>query len=62
MFAYQGKWAEAATILSIIGVVVAGTDGWYIANVGGSVGGGLFHAGPGAAIAALAAAFLWAEA
>ncbi|OAK98350.1 hypothetical protein IQ06DRAFT_295688 [Phaeosphaeriaceae sp. SRC1lsM3a] len=62
VFAYQGKWAEAATILSIIGVVVAGTDGWYIANVGGSVGGGLFHAGPGAAIAALAAAFLWAEA
>ncbi|KAH7398733.1 hypothetical protein DE146DRAFT_500747 [Phaeosphaeria sp. MPI-PUGE-AT-0046c] len=62
VFAYQGKWAEAATILSIIGVVVAGTDGWYIAKTGGSVGGGLFHAGPGAAIAALAAAFLWTEA
>jgi hypothetical protein len=61
-FAYQGKWAEAATILSIIGIVVAGTDGWHIARTGGSIGGGLYHAGPGAAIAALATAFLWTEA
>lgn len=45
-FAYQGKWAEAATVLSIIGVVVAGTDGWHIARTGGSLGGGLYHAGP----------------
>lgn len=61
-FAYLGKWTEAAMILSIIGVVVAGTDGWHIARTGGSMGGGLYHAGPGAAIAALATAFLWTEA
>lgn len=58
-FAYVGKWAEAATILFIIGVLVAGTDGWHIMKTGGSLGGGLYHAGPGAAIAALAAAYLW---
>jgi hypothetical protein len=57
VFAYQGKWVESATVLAIIGVVVAGTDGYYIAK-NGSLGGGLFHAGPGALIAALAVARL----
>lgn len=54
-FAYQGKWTEAATILAIIGIVVAGTDGFFLARAGyGSLG--RFHAIPGAEIAALAAA------
>ncbi|TLD09702.1 hypothetical protein PspLS_11377 [Pyricularia sp. CBS 133598] len=55
VFAYQGKWVECATILSIIGLVVAGMDGYHIAK-NGNLGGGVFHAGPGAAIAALAGA------
>lgn len=59
VFAYQGKWAESATILTIIGVLVAGMDGYYIAQ-STSIGGGLFHALPGALIAALAAATLHA--
>ncbi|KAJ4355443.1 uncharacterized protein N0V89_003459 [Didymosphaeria variabile] len=58
VFAYQGKWVETATILSIIGVVVAGMDGYHIARRGSS-GGGLFHAVPGALIAGLAAAVLY---
>ena len=28
-FAYQKKWTEMATILTILGIVVAGTDGIY---------------------------------
>lgn len=58
VFAYQGKWAECATTLSIIGVVVAGMDGYHIAR-NGNLGEGLFHAGPGAAIAALARFVVW---
>jgi hypothetical protein len=52
-FGYQGKGNEVATILVIIGVVVAGTDGLFIARAG-SWGGGAFHAIPGAAISVLA--------
>ncbi|KAI3390654.1 hypothetical protein diail_8985 [Diaporthe ilicicola] len=55
VFAYQGKWVESATVLAIIGIVVAGMDGYHIVQ-SGSLGGGLFHAIPGALIAALAAA------
>ena len=58
VFAYQGKWAECATILSIIGVVVAGMDGYHITR-NGSLGGALFHAGPRVAIAALAGVVAW---
>ena len=58
VFAYQGKWVECATILSIIGLVVAGMDGYHIAK-NGNLGGGVFHAGPGAAIAALAGVVVW---
>ncbi|KAK0938043.1 hypothetical protein LTR29_010372 [Friedmanniomyces endolithicus] len=58
VFAYQGKWAEAATILAIIGFVVAGTDGFFLARAGyGSLG--RFHAIPGAGIAILAAAAIY---
>jgi len=57
-FAYQGKWTEAATILAIIGIVVAGTDGFFLARAGyGSLG--RFHAIPGAGIAALAAVVIY---
>ena len=58
-FAYQGKWTEAATVLAIIGIVVAGTDGYFLARAGhGSLG--QFHAIPGASIAALAAGAIYA--
>ena len=52
-FAYQNKWTEQATILAIIGIIVAGTDGIYLSRAGGRKV-GLFHAIPGAIIAALA--------
>lgn len=29
-FAYQGKWKEIATVLRILGIVVAGTDGVFL--------------------------------
>ena len=44
---------EMATILAIIGIVVAGTDGIYLARAG-LKGKGIFHAIPGALISALA--------
>jgi hypothetical protein len=52
-FAYQNKWIEMATILAIIGIVVAGTDGIYLSRAGAKEL-GMFHAIPGALIAALA--------
>ena len=57
-FAWQGKWSEAATILAIIGVLVAGTDGVHLARAGHTVK-GRWHAVPGACIAALAGASLY---
>ena len=57
VFAYQGKWVEMATVLVIVGSIVAGMDGYQIAQ-NGSLGGGLFHAVPGWLIAALATAML----
>ena len=57
VFAYQNKWAEIATILAIIGILVAGTDGIYLARSGATKA-ALFHAIPGALIAVLAAATL----
>jgi len=57
-FAYQDKWVESATILAIIGVLVAGTDGIYLAR-SGARSEGRWHAIPGALIAALAAAVVY---
>lgn len=54
-FAYQGKWNEMATILTILGFVVAGTDGYYLAQTGAR-GQARFHAIPGALIALLSGA------
>lgn len=60
-FAYQNKWTEMATILAIIGVVVAGTDGIYLSRAGASKLGRL-HAIPGALIAALAGGVIYSTA
>lgn len=57
-FALQGKWTEAATMLAIVGVVVAGTDGVFLAR-SGKVGKGIWHAFPGLVIAGLASAVVW---
>lgn len=57
-FAYQNKWTDIATILAIIGIVVAGTDGIYLTRTGTKKL-GMFHAIPGAMISALACAFLY---
>ena len=58
-FAYQNKWTEVATILAIIGILVAGTDAIYLSRAG-ERGLGRFHAIPGALIAALAGGVLFA--
>ena len=55
VFAYQNKWTEMATILSIMGFVVAGTDGFFLWR-SGEGGKAMFHVIPGALIASLAAA------
>ena len=54
-FAYQKKWTEMATILTILGIVVAGTDGFYLSRSGARKL-AKFHAIPGALIALLAGA------
>ena len=54
-FAYQAKWQEMATILTILGFVVACTDAVFLAQ-SGAYGKARFHAIPGALIATLAAA------
>ncbi|DBA86180.1 hypothetical protein WJX77_005830 [Trebouxia sp. C0004] len=60
IFAQQNKWTEMATILAIIGVVVAGTDGVYLSRAGaGNLG--RFHAIPGALIAALAGGVIYSS-
>lgn len=54
-FAYQKKWTEMATILTILGIIVAGTDGFYLSRFGARNLAKL-HAIPGALIALLAGA------
>lgn len=54
-FAYQKKWTEMATILTILGIIVAGTDGFYLSRSGARNLAKL-HAIPGALIALLALA------
>jgi len=58
IFAHQNKWTEMATILAIIGIVVAGTDGMYLSRAGARKL-GRFHAIPGALIAALAGGVIY---
>jgi hypothetical protein len=57
-FAYQNKWTEMATILAIIGIIVAGTDGAYLSHAG-SQKLGRFHAIPGGLIAILAGGVIY---
>ena len=60
-FAYQKKWTEMATILAILGIVVAGTDGIYLSRSGAKNLAKL-HAIPGALIALLAGATILTDA
>lgn len=57
-FASQGKWTDMATILVILGLVVAPTDGLFLYRSGAKAK-GPFHALPGALIALLAGAVLY---
>jgi len=57
-FGYQHKWTEIATILAIIGILVAGTDGIYLSRSGARRLGQV-HAIPGAVIALLAVGMLY---
>lgn len=57
-FASQGKWTEMATILVILGLVVATTDGFFLYR-SGAVAKGPFHALPGVLIALLAGTVLY---
>ena len=56
-FAYQEKWTEMATILTILGTIVASTDGFYL-SCSGARNLAIFHAVPGALIALLAGAII----
>jgi hypothetical protein len=58
IFAQQGKWEEMATVLVILGFLVAGTDGLFLWNSGAGLK-GPFHALPGVCIASLAGAVLY---
>lgn len=60
-FAYQEKWTEMATILAILGIIVAGTDGIYLSRSGARNLAKL-HAIPGALIALLAGATILMDA
>ncbi|KAL8846219.1 MAG: hypothetical protein Q9198_011310 [Flavoplaca austrocitrina] len=57
-FAWQKKWTEMATILTILGIVVAGTDGYFLSCFGAH-NQAKFHAIPGALIALLAGAVVF---
>ncbi len=58
IFAHKNNWTEMATILAVIGIVVAGTDGMYLSRAGARKL-GWFHAIPGALIAALAGGVIY---
>jgi hypothetical protein len=58
IFASRGKWTEIATILSVLGLLVATTDAYMLWNAG-KTGLARYHALPGIAIAAHALVVLW---
>ncbi|KAK5089318.1 hypothetical protein LTR70_007115 [Exophiala xenobiotica] len=60
-FACQDKWTEMATILTILGIIVAGTDGFYL-SCSGAKNQAKLHAIPGALIALLAGAVVLTDA
>lgn len=55
-FAWQGRWTEMATLLAVLGVIVACTDGAFLARR--RLGLGIFHALPGLLISVLSLATL----
>ena len=61
LLAKQGHFIAIAYILMVAGILVAGTDGVFIAK-NGSRKMGSVHAGPGFAIASFAALTIWQEA
>ena len=60
LLAKQGHFIAIAYILMVAGIVVAGTDGVFIAK-NGSRKMGIVHAGPGFVIASIAALTVWQE-
>jgi hypothetical protein len=60
LLARQGHFIAIAYILMVAGVVVAGTDGIFIAKMG-SRKMGIVHAGPGFLIASIATLTIWQE-
>ena len=60
LLAKQAQLLAIAYILTVAGIVVAGTDGVFIAK-NGSRKMGIVHAGPGFVIAAIAALTIWQE-
>ncbi|KAM0700290.1 hypothetical protein Q7P35_012010 [Cladosporium inversicolor] len=60
LLARQGHFIAIAYILMVTGIVVAGTDGVFIAKMG-SRKMGIVHAGPGFVIASIAALTIWQE-
>ncbi len=61
VFGYQNKWQESATILSLLGIIVACTDGYILARSGNSKQ-AMFHAIPGSLIALLAGTVVFTDA
>lgn len=57
LFAFQRKWTEMAIMLSVLGIVVAGTDGAFLL-LSGARSEAIFHAIPGVLIAMLASVTL----
>jgi len=60
LLARIGQWIAIAYILMVMGIIVAGMDGVFIAQ-NGSRKMGIVHAGPGFGIAAMAAAIIYTE-
>ena len=60
LLARKGQWVPVAYVLVVMGIIVAGIDGVLIAR-NGSWKMGIVHAGPGFAIAAMAAATIYTE-
>jgi hypothetical protein len=60
LLARAGHFVSIAYMLMVAGVIVAGTDGVFIAK-NGSTKMGVVHAGPGFVIAGIAAVTIWIE-
>lgn len=56
LFSWRSKWTEMAELLSILGFVVAGSDGLHLFRIG-NTNQAIFHALPGSMIALLSATY-----